>query len=62
MAQYKDYRAVVSPWIVVHLLPNMQRVVKGRFRSASDADGHAMVLRRLIPGSTFIVVFDPPLL
>jgi hypothetical protein len=60
MARYPDYRAVVCPWVVVQLLPNMQRIVKGRFRKKSDADGHAKSLKRLIPGGTFVVAFEPP--
>lgn len=60
MPQYTDYRAVVCPWIVVHLYPNMQRVIRGRFRNASDADGYAKSLKRLTPDSTFVVAFDPP--
>lgn len=55
-----QYREKLHPWIVVQLLPKMQRVIRGRFRRESDADGHATILRQLIPGSTVVVVFDPP--
>lgn len=48
----------LSPWIIVRLLPNMQRVVVGRFRRRSDAEGHLQVLRRLIPNAQMIIVFD----
>lgn len=54
------YRERIAPWIVVQLLPQMQRVVCGRFHKRSDADGHLAVLRRQIPDRDFIVVFDPP--
>ena len=48
----------LSPWIIVRLLPNMQRVTVGRFRTRSDADGHLQILQRLIPRAEMIVVFD----
>jgi hypothetical protein len=37
----------------------MQRIVVGRFRSRSDADGHLACLRQLIPNASFVVFFDP---
>ena len=48
----------LSPWIIVRLLPNMQRVTVGRFRTRSDADGHLRILQRLIPTAEMVVVFD----
>jgi len=48
----------LSPWVIVRLLPNMQRVTVGRFRNRSDADGHWQVLRRLLPDVQMIVMFD----
>jgi hypothetical protein len=48
----------LSPWVIVRLLPNLRRVVVGRFRTRSDAEGHLQALRRLIPGAEMIVVFD----
>ncbi len=52
------YEKRLSPWIIVRLLPNMQRVVVGRFRRRCDAEGHLQVLQRLIPDAQMIVVFD----
>lgn len=52
------YRERIHPWIIVRLLPKMQRVVVGRFRTRSDADGHLTFLREQIPNATFIVIFD----
>lgn len=52
------YSKRLSPWVIVQLLPNMQRVVVGRFRTRSDAEGHLQVLRRLLPDAEMIVVFD----
>ena len=48
----------LSLWIIVRLLPNMQRVTVGRFRTRSDADGHLQILQRLIPTAEMVVVFD----
>jgi len=48
----------LSPWVIVRLLPNMQRVTVGRFRTRSDADGHLQILQRLIPTAEMVVVFD----
>lgn len=57
-----QYREKLHPWIVVQLLPKMQRVVRGRFRRESEADGHLRILRQRIPESDFVVMFDPPIL
>lgn len=48
----------LSPWVIVRLLPNMRRVVVGRFRTRTDAEGHLQALRRLMPDAEMIVVFD----
>jgi hypothetical protein len=53
------YRDRLTGWLVVRLLPKMQRVVVGRFRSHSDAEGHLQALRRLIPEARLIIMFDP---
>jgi hypothetical protein len=52
------YQARLHPWAIARLLPNMQRIIVGRFRSRSDADGHLQCLRQLIPQASFVVVFD----
>lgn len=39
-------------------MPSMQRAIVGRFRSRSDADGHLLCLRQLMPQTTLVVVFD----
>lgn len=57
-----SYREKLHPWAVVQLLPKMQRVVRGRFCNASNADGHLKALRQCIPEGDFIMVFDPPVL
>ena len=53
------YEKGLKPWIVVRLLPNLQRTVVGRFRSWSDTDGHLRVLKQLLPGVRLTVIFDP---
>ena len=48
----------LHPWAIVRLLPKMQRVVVGRFRNRSDAEGHLKALKRLMPDAEFVIVFD----
>lgn len=45
-------------WVVVLLLPKMQRVDIARFYKYSDAEGHAQTLRRLNPIAHYEVMFD----
>lgn len=52
------YRERFAPWIVVQLLPRMQRIVRGRYRSRSDAEGHLAVLQRQLPEYEFVMMFD----
>jgi hypothetical protein len=52
------YRESLKPWVVVRLLPNLQWVTVGRYRSRSDADGHLQLLRQRVPNIEFKVVFD----
>lgn len=47
-----------APWIVVQLLPKMQRIVRGRYRSRSDAEGHLTALQRQLPQYEFVMMFD----
>lgn len=54
-----SYRDSLYCWLIVRLLPNMQRKVVARCRTRSDADGHLQALRRLMPDTEFTVVFDP---
>ena len=53
------YKQRLNSWIIVRLLPNLQRSVVGRFRSWSDADGQVSILRELRQEARQIVVFDP---
>lgn len=46
----------------VRLLPNMQRMTVGQYRTRSDADGHLDILRRLMPKAKFVVMFNADVL
>lgn len=52
------YQKRLYPWAIAKLMPNMQQAIVGRFRSRSDADGHLLCLRQLMPQVRFVVVFD----
>ncbi len=52
------YLKRLSPWVIVRILPNMQRVIVGRFRTRSDAEGQSQLLQRLLPTAQFVIVFD----
>jgi len=54
------YSQRLYPWAVIHLLPKMQRVVIGRYRNRSDAEGHLQALKRLMPNGKFVIIFDLP--
>ena len=56
------YKERLNPWLVVRLLPNMQRLTVGQFRNRSDADGHLQILGRLIPNAKYVVMFNPEVL
>ena len=52
------YRERLNLWVLVRLLPNLQRVTVGQYRNRSDADGHLQIIRRLMPNAEFEVVFN----
>ncbi|MGG6294469.1 hypothetical protein ACQ4M4_08600 [Leptolyngbya sp. AN02str] len=45
-------------WVVVRLLPNMQRVDVAWCFTFSDAEGYAKLLQRLDPTVRCVVMFD----
>ncbi|WP_066376230.1 SPOR domain-containing protein [Anabaena sp. CA = ATCC 33047] len=45
-------------WVIVRLLPDMQRVTVASFRSRSYAETYLRSLRQLFPDAYFVVVFD----
>lgn len=53
------YKERLNPWVLVRLLPNLQRITIGQFRTRSDADGHLHILRRLIPSAKIVVMLNP---
>ncbi|AOW99524.1 hypothetical protein BJP34_08720 [Moorena producens PAL-8-15-08-1] len=53
-----SYSERLHPWVIVRLLPKMQRVVVARFRKRSDAEGHLKALKRLMPDAQFVIIFD----
>ncbi|MEH1810457.1 hypothetical protein [Nostoc sp.] len=55
------YLEKLSPWCIVRLKPNMQNQIVARFRRRSDAEAHLQVLRRLIPGVSFTIIFNTAL-
>ncbi|NJK69816.1 MAG: hypothetical protein HC849_20870 [Oscillatoriales cyanobacterium RU_3_3] len=59
MGSVKPYKQRLNAWIIVRLLPNLQRIVVGRCRSRSHADGQMSILRQLLPEASLIVAFDP---
>ena len=54
------YAERLYPWAIIRLLPRMQRVVVGRYRNRSDAEGHLRALKRLMPDGEFVIIFDLP--
>ncbi|MEC4812399.1 MAG: hypothetical protein SAK29_03855 [Scytonema sp. PMC 1069.18] len=57
-SQTQTYRTALAPWAVIRWHSPTQRIIVGRFRSRSDADGHLAVLRRLMPDANLQIVFD----
>ncbi|HEY9675595.1 MAG TPA: hypothetical protein V6D11_29400 [Waterburya sp.] len=49
------------PWCIIKPLPNLQRQMIARFRRRNEAESHLQVIRRLLPGVTYMIIFDPML-
>jgi hypothetical protein len=62
-----SYQDRLSPWCIILLLPQMQRLppagrrpsVVARFRKRNDAEAHLQTLKRLNPTLQYEIVFDP---
>jgi hypothetical protein len=52
------YKQRLNRWLVVRLLPNMQRITVAEFFRHSDADGYLRIVRQLIPKAQFAIVFN----
>jgi len=55
------YKDRLNKWLVVRLLPNMQRITVPHFFRHSDADGYLRIIRQLIPNAQFVIVFNAEL-
>lgn len=55
------YKDRLNKWLVVRLLPNMQRITGAHFFRHSDADGYLRIIRQLIPKAEFVIVFNAEL-
>jgi hypothetical protein len=55
------YREQLTPWCIIRHLPNLQRIVVGRFRRRNDAEDHLRLIRQMCPNVPFSIVFDLPL-
>ena len=49
------YKDRLNKWLVVRLLPNMQRITVAHFFKHSDADGYLRIIRQLIPKAKFVI-------
>jgi hypothetical protein len=58
MISTSQSKANTYPWCIIRQLPNMQRLVVARFHRRQDADGYLQILRRLLPTTQHIIVFD----
>ena len=52
------YKDRLNRWLIVRLLPNMQRITVAHFFRHSDAEGHLRIIRQLIPNARFVLVFN----
>jgi hypothetical protein len=57
--QSASYRERLSPWCIIRLLPEMQRIVVCRCRKRNDALDHVQALKRLNRQAIYEVIFDP---
>lgn len=52
------YRDSLNRWLVVRLLPKMQRITVAAFYKRADAEGYLQAVRRLLPQAQFVIVFN----
>jgi hypothetical protein len=52
------YIEKLNPWCIVRHFPSMQHQIVARFRRRSDAEAHSQALHRLIPNTTFTIIFN----
>ncbi|MFQ3636065.1 MAG: hypothetical protein SNJ57_09550 [Cyanobacteriota bacterium] len=47
----------MNRWLVVRLLPKMQRITVAAFCKRADAEGYLQAVRRLVPQAQFVIRF-----
>lgn len=52
------YKQQLFGWCIIRPFPNMRTQIVGRFRRRSDAEGHLRVLKQIIPGVPYAIMFD----
>lgn len=52
------YQQQLSPWTIIRVRPNLKPITVARFRRRSDAEGHLVILKQLIPFAKFTIVFE----
>ncbi|MFQ3617301.1 MAG: hypothetical protein SNJ50_11400 [Cyanobacteriota bacterium] len=45
----------MNRWLVVRLLPKMQRITVAAFCKRADAEGYLQAVRRLVPQAQFVI-------
>jgi hypothetical protein len=56
------YAERLSPWCIIHALPNLQRLTVARFRRRGDAEAYLKTLRRMVADDSYEIVFDPAMI
>ncbi|HEY9650221.1 MAG TPA: hypothetical protein V6C95_06135 [Coleofasciculaceae cyanobacterium] len=52
------YKIQLYPWCIIRPFSNMRTQIVGRFRRRGDAEGHLQILKQLIPGVAYEIMFD----
>ncbi len=53
-----SYQQKLSPWTIVRVLPDLQKITVARFRRRNEAEGHLIILNRMMPLAEFAIVFE----
>lgn len=52
------YQEKLSPWTIIRMQPDQKSVIVARFRRRSDAEGHLLVLKKMMPHIEFAIAFE----
>lgn len=52
------YQEKLSPWTIIRMQPDPKGVTLARFRRRSEAEGHLLVLKKMMPQGEFTIVFE----